>query len=357
MTYYILPKINDTIIIEPTINVDNKYIIPYISHSLIYHLNKIIISNNLLEDYKSVSSIVNPYEFIHTKIPLIEKSISLLNPLYNIFYEFIEIYYLLNLSNCLNNKSIQSLHISSNYNTTIDCLNRVRNNPEDKHFFLNNNTNNIIKYDNIYDFIYCEFDEFNYDNINNYIFKSVNILLQILLFQKNNGLCIIKIENIFYKPIIDIIYILTTLYDKCYIIKPNVSNWCKSEKFIVCKKFNFNLDNQKSYYNHILKILNNKKPILSLIKNNISFYFLNKIEEINIINGQQQLEILNKINNIIKSNNKEDKLKLLKKNNIQKCISWCEKYKIPYFTPYNSYENKIKENKNIFMLYNKYNSF
>ena len=41
------------------------------------------------------------------------------------------------------------------------------------------------------------------------------------------------------------------------------------------------------------------------------------------------------------SKNKEDKLETLKKNNIQKCVQWCEKYKIPC--------NKFSEKINIFL--------
>ena len=71
------------------------------------------------------------------------------------------------------------------------------------------------------------------------------------------------------------------------------------------------------------------------------YYFLNKIDDINIIIGQQQLESLNKIINLLKSKNKDNNLELLKKNNIQKCVNWCEKYKIPC--------NKFSDRINIFL--------
>ena len=71
------------------------------------------------------------------------------------------------------------------------------------------------------------------------------------------------------------------------------------------------------------------------------YYFLNKIDDINIIIGQQQLESLNQIINILKSKNKEDKIESYKKNSIQKSINWCEKYKIPY--------NKFLDKINIFL--------
>ena len=81
--------------------------------------------------------------------------------------------------------------------------------------------------------------------------------------------------------------------------------------------------------------------ISSLIKNNLPYYFLNKIEDLNIIIGHQQLEYIDQFINIIKNKNKTDKLEMYKKNNIQKCIQWCEKYKIPC--------NKLLNKTNIFL--------
>ena len=51
--------------------------------------------------------------------------------------------------------------------------------------------------------------------------------------------------------------------------------------------------------------------------------------EFNIIIHQQQLESINSIIHIYK-NKKNDKFEIIKKTNINKCIQWCEKYKIPY---------------------------
>ena len=55
---------------------------------------------------------------------------------------------------------------------------------------------------------------------------------------------------------------------------------------------------------------------------------LNKINDINIILGQYQLETIHQFINILKNKNKSEKLEFLKNNNKQKCVQWCEKYKI-----------------------------
>ena len=75
--------------------------------------------------------------------------------------------------------------------------------------------------------------------------------------------------------------------------------------------------------------LTHTDTIVSLLDFEHDYYFLNKIEEINIIMGQKQLENIITTLNIISSRNNHDKIDLLKKINVQKCISWCEKYDIP----------------------------
>ena len=66
-----------------------------------------------------------------------------------------------------------------------------------------------------------------------------------------------------------------------------------------------------------------------------------KLDDINIIFGQQQLESLDLVINILKNKNKDDKIESIKKNNIQKSVAWCEKYKIPC--------NKFSDKINIFL--------
>jgi hypothetical protein len=89
-----------------------------------------------------------------------------------------------------------------------------------------------------------------------------------------------------------------------------------------------------------LKKLDNKH-IKEVLDFNVPYYFKNKIDDLNIIIGQQQIESLNQIISLYKNKNKDDKIESIKKNNIQKSVSWCEKYKIPC--------NKFSEKINIFL--------
>ena len=75
--------------------------------------------------------------------------------------------------------------------------------------------------------------------------------------------------------------------------------------------------------------------------NKIPYYFINKIEELNLNIGQQQIETYDQIINICRCINIEDKLETLKRSNIPKCITWCEKNKLPH--------NKFIDKLNIFL--------
>ena len=93
-----------------------------------------------------------------------------------------------------------------------------------------------------------------------------------------------------------------------------------------------------------LKISENAQ-ISSILDYEIPYYFTMKLNDINMIIGQQQLESLNSILNLLKNKNKDDRSDIMKKTNIQKAVSWCEKYKIPC--------NKFTEKTNMFLPVNK----
>jgi hypothetical protein len=93
--------------------------------------------------------------------------------------------------------------------------------------------------------------------------------------------------------------------------------------------------------NILLKTLKEDEQIVSLLKEEVPYYFINKLEELNIIIGHQQLEFIDQLISLYKNKNREDKIESLKKSNIQKCIQWCDKFKIPY--------NKFTDKVNIFL--------
>jgi hypothetical protein len=369
MSYYILPKINDDNIEIKPIDSSNTCQL-YTSHSLFNYYQKSMheieqfvktikkvdtktddtnSSNKtefLLNNCENIYGFVNPYEFIFLKVPGSKYSVSKLKPITNLFYDYLEIIDTFNIFDQFKHiSSIETLHITDNYNDINDCFEMLRENFNDKIVFFNKVSDENIKSINNKKFHFL-FLETKYNNLNEYFISLMEYVAIIIKNTEIGGTCVIKIDQIFHKPIIDMLYFLSSLFKKIYIYKPNTSNITTFEKYIICKEFNVNEITFKllkiNYYRIIvfLKKIEDKN-ILSVINSNISYYFTTKINDINNIIGQQQLEALNLIINTFKNKNKEDKIELIQKSNIQKCVAWCEKYKIPC--------NKFFDKTNIFL--------
>jgi hypothetical protein len=353
MSYYILPKINNLINVNP-LDTSNNDLKLYVSHSLFNYYSEITqqIKNICLSDldfsfniYNELIKIVNPYEYVFSNVPGSKFSVSKLKPKSNIFYDFLEISFILNIGDAFKSNCIKTLHITPNSVDTVSCFEIIRENFNDEHTCYNDMTDETLKIigDNKYNFIFFETKT---NGLQEYIISLIQILLIILRNQDKEGTSIIKISHIFYKPVLDILYIMSSLYDKVYVLKTNTSNITSFDKFIVCKNYTMNEQKTKqlrfNYFKLIvfLKKLENKN-IMSILDYDIPYYFTMKINDINIIVGQQQLETLDSVINILKNKNKDDKIETIKKTNIQKSISWCEKYKIPC--------NKFTEKTNIFL--------
>jgi len=362
MNYYTLPKINNKISIAEN-NITNE-VKPHISKTLINYHNELTIEinklcNNSNIDNDEIIKIVNPYEYIFSKVPGSNFSVSKLKPKSIMFYDLLEIFQTLNLLDSFNFDIMNSLIVGVNYEDSLECLEILRENYNEDKFFCfyeyNSNLYNLIEKTK-FNFIIYEIN--NSDNLNNYIINLIELLIIVLKYLKENSFVILKISGIFYKPIVEIIYILCSFFEKVNIIKPNTSNIISFDKYIILQNLKLNNYSFETINNYILALNNiisnrdNSLNIYSIINGEIPYYFLNKIDDINIIIGQQQLDSLNQIINILKSKNKNDKIEMLRKNSIQKSINWCEKYKIPYnkfldkiniFLPFIKDEDKDKE--------------
>ena len=347
---------------------------PFISYSLIFYLNDIYTNLLKLEDQIDIitnkmnansitidyiNKIVNPFEFIHTNVPGTILSVSKVKPGSSLFFDLMEIFQICNITDILYPKNkINIANFTPNFTSSNYLLNMLREENEDTII------NEIFDYDMLcekyikntpmlmwsMDLLIFEFKDEDYIDIKQYI-KNVLLSFYIIVkYQSNNGTCIIKFDNIFYKVIIDVILMLTGIYEKVYLIKPTISKITKGERYIICNNFDVDMLNKmnmldqleeklKDYLIDDAKFIN--QNIHSLLSNDIPYYFLNKIEESNAVIGQQQLESYDQIINIFKNKNKEDKVESLKRNHIQKCIQWCEKNQIPH--------NKFTDKINIFL--------
>jgi hypothetical protein len=365
MNYNILPR--NLFNIDINLKFTKNQIEPCVSYSLIYYLNdsfkqicdirQKLIENNEEITVDCINKAVNTYEFIHYIVSSSFLSTNKINSDCNIFFELMEIFQLCNINDILYSKNkLNIAHITHNCGATKYLLNMIRENNDDfvicENFEFNYLYNEFIKnkFQSKFDLMIIEFKENDYYDINNYIKNICLTLVFAINYQNNNGTIIIKIDNMFYKPIIDFLFILSSVYEKTYIIKPTISNVTKSDKYIICKMFDLNFVEKKNIINEINHKLANKLMsnefktlnLCSILNNNIPYYSFSKIEELNAIIGQQQLEAFDQIINIFKNKNREEKLKSLKRNHMQKCIQWCEKNQLPH--------NKFIDKINIFLI-------
>ena len=137
-------------------------------------------------------------------------------------------------------------------------------------------------------------------------------IIYAILMQKQNGSFVLKIYDIFLKSTVEFIYLLNSLYKKVYIIKPNTSRFANSEKYIMCKGFRFsNIDFIKNKLISIIKVLYNidfkKYSIKSILNVPLQHIYINQIQEINAILGNQQIETITNTIKLIE-NKKSDKI-------------------------------------------------
>jgi hypothetical protein len=347
-------------------------ITPYISQSLVNYLTKATISlNNLLAfdttyTFKFLNQLINPYEYLFSNVPNSNLSICKMKPSSKIYYDILEIYNTLKLSECLPEKNMTSFYYGSNGSGVLEYMQSFRENYNDRNILIEpllhniqinthtQNTPDDITYtpvpDDILsmcDYMYFELPDKVYADTNKYILGLLKAVKFILIYQSSHGCMILKLRHTYYKPVIDILYIISSLYNKTYIIKPNTNNNIYDEKYLVCKTFTSTSQKKEVYLDKINKMYTicyreqNEINIQSIIKNEINLYFLNKMEECNIIIGQQQIDVYDQMINLIKNKNKVEKTETIRKHNVQKCINWCDKYKLPY--------NKFADKINIFL--------
>ena len=328
----------------------------------------------------------NPYEFIHSIIPNSKQAVCRLKPLSRSFYKMVEICNLLFLLDYLPDKC-STFHLAEGPGGFIEAMQSMRANRDDLYYgmtliddsdqsipgwkkskaFLTKNPNVIIekgidgtgdlmsadnlrdcftRYNGSMDLITADggFD-FSVDFNHQEKVSGKLVFCQIafaIAMQKKNGNFIIKFFDTFTQMSLDLLFILSNVYDQVYFVKPNTSRYANSEKYIVCK--GFRLENSEELVKRLHSVFKtfpvegNMKRILSI---DIPYIFTSRVEEYNAIFGQQQIESITSTLNLI-DNNKYDRLDTMKKANIQKCVNWCQKYKLPY--------NKVITSNNIFLV-------
>lgn len=361
MNYYVIPKnLSD---VQIFLHQETAPSTPFISQSLNHYLNKITTYVRFLQSMHpdSIRDIITQcncsYKYLYTNIPDTILPVSKIKDMSSVFYELTELFQTIRMTDDaplfdMTFARTSILCISSEYismQCAVDAF--LSSSKFDKASFYYRNyttpTDAMLDASHICSkesLIVCELEPSRYTQIQQYIKDMIQILYILTTRQKNRGTAIIKLNNIFHKPIIDIIFILSTFYNKTIITKPAVINNSESYKYIICQQFNASLCSQlnlEQQIRHKLHVFHSEIiDVHSILRNPISQCFLNKLEDINIILGQQQINTCDNIISLFKCKNREDKLEQLKKTNIQKCITWCEKFNISH--------NRFVERLNIF---------
>lgn len=363
---------------------------PIISNSLSKYLYEIKEKLEVREkDWDIFKKYTNPYEYIHSQIPFKKKCVSKYKPLSRSYFKMIEMINIFDLQ--FDSRPIRTFHLAEGPGGFIEAIAATRKCSYDQYIgmtiidekndpnipgwkkteqFLRHNKNvfietgadksgNILSLENFnycretygstMDFITADggFDfsmDFNKQEINiaKLLFAQISFAVSM---QKKGGTFILKLFDIFMQHSVDLLYILSSFYDKVYIIKPQTSRYANSEKYVVCKGFAFSSNEQffPYLYRAFEKMVKNTENmhVYRFINIPISNIFFTRLEEFNAIFGQQQIENIHYTISLIENRYKQEKIDNLIKINVQKCVAWCVKYNVPY--------NAIASHSNIFL--------
>jgi 23S rRNA U2552 (ribose-2'-O)-methylase RlmE/FtsJ len=343
----------------------------YLNYTLRQYIHSVKTEiDNHVEAWERNKKYMNAYEFINTRYDSRTPCVCDYQPISRAFFKMIEI---------LNSYSFQfpevmtSFHLAEGPGGFIEALNYFRRKPTDTYYgmtlmnddkdtpkwnkcekFLKENPHiNIVygpdgtgnlyhlenllyvkdHYTNSIDFITADggFDfsiDFNKQEENslNLIFAEICFAV---MMQKKGGSFVLKVFDTFSSASAEMLYLLSYLYEEVLIMKPSTSRPANSEKYIICLGFRLvpNLEKLKTKLIGIFPTIQ-EKGLVSFLSMNMNNTFLDKLKEINSIFGQVQLEsIISTLNYI--SNTSHSDLYDNKKSYINKCIKWCQKYKMP----------------------------
>uniref|UniRef100_A0A6C0I0S6 Ribosomal RNA methyltransferase FtsJ domain-containing protein n=1 Tax=viral metagenome TaxID=1070528 RepID=A0A6C0I0S6_9ZZZZ len=350
-----------------------------ISHSLSYYLSNIkLLITDKEKQWDIYKKYTNPYEYIHSYIPNKKRAVSKYRPLSRSFFKMIELLSIFPIPNI--EQPIKTFHLAEGPGGFIEAVVNLRNCQKDKYFgmtlqdtndtdtnipswkksdrFLREHQNVILengitgtgdilsmdnflfiseKYHSSIDLVTADggFD-FSSDFNHQEIFISKLLFAQIsfaLVMQKKGGNFILKIFDCFIQHTVDLLYLLSSFYEKVHIIKPQTSRYANSEKYIVCTGFLFS--DSKSFFPYLKNVFsqmieNPNTNVLRFLSIEIPYIFIKKIEEYNTLYGQKQIQNIHYTLSLMENKHKGSKIDNMIQTNIQKSIQWCIKYNIDY---------------------------
>lgn len=346
----------------------------FLSHSLELYLRKLKDQiNEHLKLWDVYKKYTNPYENIHSAFNGMQP-VCQLKPISRSFFKMIEIMNMFDLAKTFPADKMNSFHLAEGPGGFIEALSYVRNNPQDEYIgmtllsddhnvpgwrksqaFLEKNPNvhiefgadmtgNIMVEENLLrcagrygasmDLVTADGGFDFSEDFNAQETKMSGLIYSQVVFasvlQKQGGTFILKMFDTFSLLSIQILYLLSVMYEKVYIVKPNTSRYANSERYIVAQGFRARdgrVEWGVMFLNNFDKLQTHN--IYSIFSSDMPALFLSRVEECNAALGQQQMDTISATLNLIR-NPRQDKIEKMRSLNIQKCVTWCQKNKVPY---------------------------
>ena len=340
-------------------------------------------------EWDTCKKYTNPYEYIHTPIPSMNTSVAKNRPISRSYFKMIEILHFYHLlfekdadthaqGNTENGAPITTFHLAEGPGGFIEAMVHKRQCPEDRYigmslsekendtsvpgwkksaYFLQKHPNVIIEtgVDKTGDLLsLANFDgccekyggsmtlitgdggfDFSVDFNNQEVYIARLLFAQVafaIAMQKPGGSFVLKIFDCFMQHTVDILALLTSLYEKVHVTKPQTSRYANSEKYVVCKGFRGNSAEILPFLRNVFveMLVDETAHIHRFLRTDTPLYFLSRIEEYNAIFGRQQIETMYYTLNMIENRQKNDKLDHVIRMNVTRCVNWCIKYGITY---------------------------
>ena len=381
MIFVLLPSIYKINIFDKLkITNSSEKPLPFMLYSLNYYLTEIKGKiSECGEDWNTNKKYTNPYEYIYTSN--IKTSVCKYKPISRAYFKMIEIMNTFNFPSFDSNAPIKMFALAEGPGGFIEAILNYRNNLEDMYYgmtiedptntevpgwkktsnFLQKHSNivlekgadltgNILNVDNFKHVIAkyknkCEFvtGDGGFDFSTDFNNQEINItrllfgqIAYAVCIQKKGGCFVLKCFDCFYKVTTELIYLLSTMYEKVYVVKPNTSRYANSERYLVC--INFLHADSKEYapiFEQLMENVCHPNNSIHFIRSffngiKIPMFYYSKLEECNSVIGQIQIDNIYTTLSLIENRYKSDKINFYMKTNIQKCVKWCIKNKMEY---------------------------
>jgi len=355
-----------------------------LSPSLHHYLNllKDLIDPRGEENWDKAKKSTNPYEYVHSPVSHNQPPVCALKPLSRSFYKMIELSYVLYPTGLSGSGApMKTFHLAEGPGGFIEAVAFLRKNPADLYYgmtllephnhnvpgwhkskqFLEQHPNVFIesgsdgsgdlthaenlqhcyqKYGGTMDLVTADG---GFDYSPNYTSQepvSTHLIFSQIAFalalQKKKGHFILKVFDTFTQITLDLLFLLTNLYEQVQVVKPQSSRAANSEKYVVCKHFKLEADQAGPLVKEMHAIMETLSPtcfLQTLWAFPLPYMFLSQMEQGNALMGQGQVDNI-LLTLALLDGHAYDKHELSKTQNVLRSVNFCQNYKLPCHPSY-----------------------